>query len=59
MRLTEIDDRWGFDVDLGESAFNPEIPEDHEQLGVPGIAKVGIALYSAGQVYERDRLRSK
>ncbi len=48
MRLTEVDDCWEYDIDLGEGEFNPEIPEGYEQLGVPGIAKAGAALYSVG-----------
>ncbi len=35
---------WEFDVGLDESLFNPEIPEDFEQLAVPTAAKAGAAL---------------
>ena len=48
MKLTEINDHWDFDVDLAENLFDPEIPEDYEQLGVPGVVKAGAALYSIG-----------
>ena len=44
MRLTEINDVWDFDVDIDESLFNPEIPEDFEQLAIPGVAKAGAAI---------------
>ena len=48
MHLTEINDVWEFDVDFDESLFNPEIPDDYEQLGVPTAVKAGAALYVAG-----------
>ena len=48
MRLTEINDVWEFDVGFDESLFNPEIPDDYEQLGVPGAVKAGAALYVTG-----------
>jgi hypothetical protein len=44
MRLTEINDVWEFDVGFDESLFNPEIPDDYEQLAVPTAAKAGAAL---------------
>lgn len=46
MRLHEIDDSWDFDVDFDESLFNPEIPEDFEQLAAPGAAKAGAVMTS-------------
>jgi hypothetical protein len=48
MRLHEIDDRMDLDVELDESLFNPEIPEDYEQLAVPGAVKAGAALSITG-----------
>jgi hypothetical protein len=48
MKLHEINDQLDFEVDFDESLFNPEIPDDYEQLGVPGIAKASAALYSLG-----------
>jgi len=48
MRLTEINDVWEFDVDFDESLFNPEIPDDYEQLAIPGVVKAGAALYATG-----------
>ncbi|MBN2129677.1 MAG: hypothetical protein JW741_09275 [Sedimentisphaerales bacterium] len=41
MRLREINDRWDFGARLDESQFQPEIPEDYEQLGVPEAAQAG------------------
>jgi len=38
MKLREINDRWEFKANLSESRFQPKIPEDYEQLGVPDAA---------------------
>jgi hypothetical protein len=46
MRLREVDDSMDYDVDLDESLFNPDIPEDFEQLAVPGAAKAGVTMTS-------------
>ncbi len=46
MRLSEIDDSFDFDADLDESLFDPEIPEDFEQLGVPQTAQAGAVMTS-------------
>jgi len=38
MKLREINDCWEFGAILDESRFQPQIPEDYEQLGLPETA---------------------
>jgi hypothetical protein len=47
MRLHEVG-RVNYEVDLDEGPFNPKIPDDYEQIGIPAAAKAGAALYSLG-----------
>jgi hypothetical protein len=48
MRGTEINDRWEFEIQLDEAQFNPVIPEDYQELGLPVAAKAGGGLYCVG-----------
>jgi len=38
MTLREIDDRWQFEVDLDDTPFLPAIPEDYQELALPGAS---------------------
>jgi hypothetical protein len=46
MTLREIDDRWKRDVELDDVQFLPAIPEDYQELTLPGGAALGAATSS-------------